>query len=345
MPLIFPRIGPQEVAGREYGDLGSAKPYAAVSGSNGAIRMFVRDVVASLARRWYLSFAGLLVTAGLAFVALQLVPPAWESKASVVLLPPKSTVEPGGNPYLELGGLSPTLDLLVVTLDDQQMVQLIKSVSPTAEYTVEADTTSSGPVMVVTVQDRTPVDAVAARDELVRQAPVRLAELQDNLAIPSRSHITSMVLTQDREPEIVGKNQLRALVVAVGTGVVGTALLVALIDGYLTRRRLAAVEVVSGGEEASFDAAAGSDFQQRPDRAASLAAVEVGSGGEEASFDAAADWEPPWWHSAAQPVQSTNGQHRPLRDSDSPTSYGEARDEPLAPQAARANASAGARRL
>src|SRR5687768_12280847 len=104
--------------------------------------MFLRDVVAALARRWYLTLAGLLVTAGLAVVALQLVPPAWESKGSVVLLPPKSAVERGGNPYLQLDGLAPTLDLLVVSLSDQRMQQSIRSLSPSADYTVEADTTS-----------------------------------------------------------------------------------------------------------------------------------------------------------------------------------------------------------
>jgi hypothetical protein len=252
--------------------------------------MFLRDVVASLARRWYLTLAGLLVTAGLAFIALQLVPPVWESKANVVLLPPKSTVEPGGNPYLQLGGLAPTLDLLVASLDDQEMEQLIKSVSPTAEYTVVADTTSSGPVLAVTVEDRTPANSLAARDQVVGQVPLKLDALQDNLTIPSRSRITSMVLTQDNKPEIVGKDQLRALVVAVGAGAVGTALMVALIDGYLTRRRLAAA---SGAGEVSVEVAAGSEFPQRAAQAVSLAGVDVASGAGEVSVEVAAGSEFP----------------------------------------------------
>ena len=180
--------------------------------------MLLRDVFVALMRRWYLTLAGLLATAGLAFAALQLVPPAWESEASIVLLPPKSAVEPGANPYLQLGDLAPTLDLLVASLSDQRMQQSIKSRSPSAVYTVEADTTSSGPVMVVSVIDQTPVNAVAVRDQLVQQTPLRLAELQDSLTIPSRSRITSMILTQDAVPTIVGKDQLRAAVVAVGAG-------------------------------------------------------------------------------------------------------------------------------
>ena len=253
--------------------------------------MFLRDVIASLARRWYLTLAGLLATAGLAFVALQLVPPVWESKASVVLLPPKSTVEPGENPYLQLSGLAPTLDLLVVSLGDQRMTQLIKSVSPSAEYTAEADTTSSGPVIVVTAHDRTPAGSLAVRDKLVEQIPLKLTELQDDLTIPSRALITSTVVTKDMEPEIVGKDQLRALVVAVGAGIVGTALLVGLIDGYLTRRRLSAVDVASAANGASSEVVAGSEFRQGPDQAVSLSAVDVASAANGASSEVVAGSE------------------------------------------------------
>jgi len=330
--------------------------------------MFLRDVIASLARRWYLTLAGLLATAALALVALHFVPPVWESKASVVLLPPKSTVEPGGNPYLQLSGLAPTLDLLVVSLADQQMTQLIKSVSTSAEYTAEADTKSNGPVIVVTVHDRTPAGSMAVRDKLIAQVPVKLTALQDDLTIPSRARITSMVVTKDMEPEIVGKNQLRALVVAIGAGIVGTALLVALIDGYLTRRRLSAVDVASGADGASSAAGAGSELEQGPDQAVSVPPVDVASSANGASSEAGAgseleqgpdqavsvppvdvassangtsseadaNWELPWW-------QSIKGQRHPLRAL--PTDPDEEMDEAPGPQTPQAtNTSAGIRR-
>jgi len=199
--------------------------------------MLIRDVAASLIRRWYLTLAGLLITTGLVLLALALVHPTWQSKASIVLLPPKSSIEPGGNPYLQLDGLSPTVDLLVASLSEQKMQDAIKQVSPTAEYTVKPDATSSGPVLTISSDDRTSIDSIAARNELVRQAPIKLAELQDTLAIPSRARIGSMVLTQDEKPELVGKDQVRALVAAVGAGLVGTALFVAFVDGWLIRRR------------------------------------------------------------------------------------------------------------
>ena len=199
--------------------------------------MYLRDVFASLLRRWYLGVSGLAVTAGLAFGALQLVPPVLESTASVVLLPPKAAVQSGDNPYLQLGGLQPTLDLLVVSLQDQKTADAVKAVSSTAGYRVEADTTNSGPVLIVTVDDRDAVQSVAVRDRLVDEVPVSLAALQNRLSIAERSRITSIVLVQDPEALKVGKNQVRAVVVTVGAGLVGTAYLVALIDAYLARRK------------------------------------------------------------------------------------------------------------
>lgn len=199
--------------------------------------MLIRDVGASLVRRWHLTIAGLLMTAGLIAVALVFVQPTFESRASVVLLPPKSAVAPGGNPYLELGGLAPTLDLVVASLNDQQTHQAMEAVSGSAEYTVEADSTSSGPVLLVSAQDTNPTGATAVRDALVREAPQRLSSMQSDLAIAARSQITSAILTSDDEPELVGRTQLRAAVVAAGAGLVGTVLLVSLVDGIFLRRR------------------------------------------------------------------------------------------------------------
>lgn len=201
--------------------------------------MYLRDVLSSLTRRWYLTLVGLAVTAGLGMFALQIVPPTLESTASVVLLPPRASLEAGANPYLQLGGLQPTLDLLVVSLKDEQTTQVLASVSPTAEVEVRADTTNSGPVLIVTAQDRTAQGSVSVRDAMVREVPLKLAALQQQLAISERSQITSMVLVQDSVAEPVSKSQIRAVVVAAGVGLAGTAILVGLLDSYLERRSAA----------------------------------------------------------------------------------------------------------
>ncbi|MCW2530013.1 MAG: hypothetical protein JWM76_4873, partial [Pseudonocardiales bacterium] len=51
-------------------------------------------------RRWYLTFVGVLVTAALCAAAIVLVPAKYQASASLLLLPPKTAVGNGGNPYL-----------------------------------------------------------------------------------------------------------------------------------------------------------------------------------------------------------------------------------------------------
>ena len=58
--------------------------------------MLISDAGASLVRRWYLTLVGLLATASLVALALFLVQPSWQSTASVVLLPPRTSVPAGG---------------------------------------------------------------------------------------------------------------------------------------------------------------------------------------------------------------------------------------------------------
>lgn len=195
------------------------------------------DVFASLARRWYLTLAGLVGTAVLVVVALQLVHPSYVSRANVVLLPPESAVESGGNPYLQLGGLVPTLDLLSVSLSDEETKRVVATTSPGTEYEAVGDTTNAGPVLAVTATSSTSTGAVRARDAVVAQVPLRLQSLQVRLGIAERSQITSMVLTQDPVAVPEGKDQVRAALVAAAVGLGATALLVALLDGVLVRRR------------------------------------------------------------------------------------------------------------
>ena len=199
--------------------------------------MFIREVGTSLLRRWYLTLVGLIATAGLCVGALNVVPPSYELKANVVLLPPASSVEPGANPYLQLDGLNTVVDVLTRALRSQEMVDLVHQTAPTAEYTVAQDFTTNSPIIVVTVTDSTSVATRATLNMVLEQVPSTLKELQDPLKIASNSQVTSMVLTKDEEPTTIGKTRLRIAIVVVGLGLAVTVLLVALIDGLVARRR------------------------------------------------------------------------------------------------------------
>ena len=63
-----------------------------------------------------------------------------------------------------------------------------------------------------------------------------LAGLQESLGIDVKWQITSTILTSETTPTIVRKTQIRALIVALGLGVIGSAMIIAIVDSFLLRR-------------------------------------------------------------------------------------------------------------
>lgn len=199
----------------------------------------MRDVLVSLARRWYLTATGILATAALGVAALSLVPPTYEASGSFVLLPPASTVEAGGNPYLQLGGLNQVADIVTRSMMAQSTAESVHDAHPSANYTVAPDPATSGPILVVTAEDRSAAGASATLSAVMALVPQRLAALQRALGYTGQAQITSTVLAKDNEPDAIRKSQIRALIVAIGAGVVLTGLVVALVDGLIERRNRA----------------------------------------------------------------------------------------------------------
>ncbi|MBA8792694.1 hypothetical protein FHX74_000288 [Friedmanniella endophytica] len=198
--------------------------------------MELREIVASVRRQWAIALVGILVTVGLGVGAVVIVPPSYQYEANIVLLPPRTSVDTGGNPYLLLSGLSQPLDVLSVSLQDQSTLELVHGIDRNAEVTVAPDANSSGPILVITAEAPTAAKAREARDAVAALVPSRLLTLQDQLNIVPRAQITSMVLTADQVPQVVNKTRLRAAVGVVGLGLVATLLLIALRDGRIGRR-------------------------------------------------------------------------------------------------------------
>lgn len=180
--------------------------------------MGVSEVVDALRRQWLVVIIGLLATVGLTFSAYVLSKPVYEITGTILFMPPASSVgtSPGqnDNPYLQLGGLGQAVDLLCVYLSDQSTQTEIKTISPDASFTVQRDSATSSPLLVVQVSDSTPEIAVTIRDLLMTRTPVRLQQMQADLGVATRDQITSIVVTRDARAEEVGKNRLRVAVVA-----------------------------------------------------------------------------------------------------------------------------------
>ena len=66
--------------------------------------------VALLLRRWYLTLTGLVLTIAFGAIAIFMVAPTYQAKASLLPASPKSPAT-GSNPYLALGGLQGATDV------------------------------------------------------------------------------------------------------------------------------------------------------------------------------------------------------------------------------------------
>lgn len=204
--------------------------------------MPMRDFFGVLRRRWLLVLVGFLLTVGLSGAAYELFKPTYEITGTVLLLPPpSSSADVSANPYLRLGGLRQAVDLVGVALSDQTTQLELKAISKDVQFTVQADVLTTSPLLVIDVKDSSPETALRIRDILVTRVPLRLEAMQEALAVNGNDRVTTTVVTLDVQAVEVGKNRLRAAVVACAGGLVLTLVAATLWDarrlGHPRRRR------------------------------------------------------------------------------------------------------------
>ncbi|HET6209818.1 MAG TPA: hypothetical protein VFD94_05525 [Jatrophihabitans sp.] len=206
------------------------------------------DLPRIMLQRWYFTLIGLLITLLLCGMAAIAVPVKYQAKAQILLLPPKTSVGTGGNPYLALGGLQAASDVLARAMSDGKTFQLLRSQGVTGTYTVARDLTTSGPILLVVADDSSPAGALNTLSGILAQAAPRLSQLQDDLNVPANTRLTSNVFTQDSVAGIQRKSQIRAVLVGFAGGVFLTIMLVSAADSVLSRRRRRAAWRISGAD-------------------------------------------------------------------------------------------------
>jgi hypothetical protein len=201
--------------------------------------------------------AGLLAAAGLVVAAVSLVPPTYSAMGSVLLLPPTRDLTDGANPLLQLGGLEQPAALAVAYLTGDEAHQQFAEAYPDAQYDVELDTLSRGPLVVFTVEAPTPDGVIAALHGAVGLLPTALATLQDNVDAPQNSWVRSTPLSIDPEASTVTAPTLRAAIAAAGVGLVLAFAGAVALDSLLTRR----AERKAQRDESAGDAAPSAPVQ------------------------------------------------------------------------------------
>lgn len=190
-----------------------------------------------LRRRWHAVLVGLLVTLGLGVAAALLVPPKYELRATMVLVPPKSPLNGGNNPFLSLGGLHDAADVLSRAMIDGAVHDSLVKEGADPDYIVQTDPTSAGPLILVIADGATPQAANHTLNVILDRLPVELTELQRSATVSASSLIDITEVSRDQAAKTMRKSQIRATVAAVGAGLVVTLFGTGLLDNFLRRRR------------------------------------------------------------------------------------------------------------
>ena len=199
-------------------------------------QMYLSELAGALRRRWWAVVIGLLGTAAIAALVFTLVPPEQEAHASLVILPPARSVGETGNPYLSLGGLQPAADMLAAAMNSGPVHESLAPSQGSATFEVAQDTESSGPMLLVTVNDNDPDRAMALLDSVIKTMPHVLAQLQEQVHVRTTNRLTVTEVARDTQAERSVKTLLRATLVAVVGGLALTVFGTNMLDGLLIRR-------------------------------------------------------------------------------------------------------------
>ena len=204
-----------------------------------------------IARRWYLVLVGVLLTGVLCAAANLLVPPTYDSQGSMVLMPPSATVGEAGNPYLQLGGMSEAMDVLVRQTSAEEIREGILDRYPSGTYVVEPDRTTSGSIIVVHATAETPDESLQLLENAMATLPATLGQMQDELGVTPEQRIDIMPVVVDTEAALNFKQTIQVVALAGLAGLAGTLMLTALLDGLLTGRRQRKAAAASAREQSS----------------------------------------------------------------------------------------------
>ena len=219
--------------------------------------MFLADLPNVLLRWWYIVLAGVLCTVGLALFTLKVVPPTYHATAEVLILPPPTAVPKGGNPYLALGGLNAIGGVVSTALSDDKTVSELKAQGSSGEYTVGLDQLSPAPMLVIAADEPTADRSLETVQALLDRLPGVLREIQVAAAVPADSFITTTPIVQNDKAEAQHKSQLRAVLVAVAAGLVGTLMVTAVVNALFPKSRRGRRRPIPTRSRSTGDAAAG----------------------------------------------------------------------------------------
>jgi capsular polysaccharide biosynthesis protein len=196
------------------------------------------DTLRGLWRRWYIVVPGFLVAASVAIGAFFVISPGYERSATQLLIPGADSMPVGANPYLFLGGLAPTADVLVRAVGSENALNELIDKHPGAEIKVMRDTTTAGPVILITVTAPSDSAAREVLGQLVDRTATTLNDLQVTENIALKNRVTVLPITVDDKSVVQQRTRLLGAWAAGIAGVLLTLLVAGYVDGMSLQRRL-----------------------------------------------------------------------------------------------------------
>lgn len=221
--------------------------------------MSLSGTLSGLIRRWYIVLAG-MIFAGVAGCGVWIhTPPEYERSASQMLMPGVGTLpSPRANPYLYLGGMLETADVVVRVAGNSETVIELEKEYPGTKVTIARDASTFGPIILTTVSANSDAVAKEVLGKVVAETGTQLSKLQTADNIRPRDQVTINTLTIDPKPTL---HQRKRLVATGGATIAILAFALAVasaVDGLL-RIRARKTDATIGTDRIDFGSAVALD--------------------------------------------------------------------------------------
>jgi uncharacterized protein involved in exopolysaccharide biosynthesis len=196
-----------------------------------------------LLRRWYVAVPALVVSAGLAAMAYQSIPPKYEATGSVALLTP--TQGAGGsaakngpsNPLLSFdGSLETTAQLLTQVLLSPATAEELAGQGATADYEV-GDANIGGPFVNVVATGRSAAEAQRTVTLVLNRAREELLERENKLNAPRSSYIVVQDVVRPTEAKALVGGKTKGAGAALALGLAASLGSAFMIESIVENRR------------------------------------------------------------------------------------------------------------
>lgn len=200
------------------------------------------DLTKLLFRRWYFALPLLLVTIATVYVTAQTVKPDYRGLGYLQMIPPPGSSQPQNanakprphNPWMDLGYEAlGTAVLLKVT--GKETLERFANGGLTDNVVVELS--RNGTLFEIEAVGSAPEQVTATIREVIRLLSAQIATSQQEYRVLPEDTITTNVVNDGGNIEVVTTKQKRVLIVAAGLGVLLTAAATIALDALLRRLR------------------------------------------------------------------------------------------------------------